>query len=55
MPVGEQTRRGQDAEGNREIEGGPDLADVDRGEIDGDAALRELEPGVPDGALHALP
>ena len=39
---------------DREIEGRSDLPDVGRGEVHRHAALRELEAGVPDGALHAV-
>src|SRR5262249_61533675 len=47
-------RRGQHAEGDREIVVWPLLADAGGGEIDGDASLRVLESGVAQGRADAV-
>ena len=51
---GDVARGGQDRAGDREVEAGPRLAQRRGREVDGDAAQREVEPGVEDGRAHAL-
>ncbi len=46
--------RRQDAEGDRQVEPGSLLAQVGGRQADGDAARRDLEPGVADGGAHAV-
>ena len=47
---------GQDAQGNGQIQPAGILGQISRGQIDGDAlVVGEFEPGVLDGATHALP
>ncbi len=46
--------RGQDGDGEREVEPRPDLAQVRRRQVGRDALLRELEAAVDDRRAHAL-
>jgi hypothetical protein len=50
----QRARGREDAQRDRQIEGRAFLADVGRGEIDGDAVVGEGEAGVADGRPHTL-
>jgi hypothetical protein len=47
--------RRQDADGDREVEGGAFLSDIGGGEIDGDALQRERVARVGEGGVDAVP
>ena len=44
----------QDGHGDGQVEAGPFLGDLGGRQVDGETALRKLEPGVADRGLHAL-
>ena len=44
----------EDAEGDRQVVGGAALAQVGRGEVDGDVAVGEAGAGIAQGGAHAL-
>ncbi len=48
-------RRGQDPQGDRQVEGRALLAEAGRPQVDGDAVAGEGQAGIPDGCAHALP
>ena len=50
----EETRRGEDAEGDRQVERRALLAQVGGSEVDSDAVGGKREAGVADGRAHAL-
>ena len=52
--VAELPGRGEDADRDRKVVAAPVLGKVGGREVDGDAAPRELEPGVDDRAAHAV-
>ncbi len=54
LPAFDDAGRGQDTEGDRQVERRARLADVGRRQVDRDAVRREFEAGIPDGAPHPV-